>query len=99
VSEQVSTAPDGGEQRPSDGKTRKGLVIGILGGFLTAGALVLALNGSQMEANFCTARSSVPYSSPCHARLASVVCEHISQQCVGGSSKAAGRFGMPLSMA
>jgi hypothetical protein len=45
VSEQVSTAPDGGEQRPSDRKTRKGLVIGILGGFLTAGALVLALNG------------------------------------------------------
>jgi hypothetical protein len=27
------------------GKTRKGLVIGIVGGFLTAGALVLALNG------------------------------------------------------
>jgi hypothetical protein len=46
VSEQISTAgPDGGEQRPSDGKTRKGLVVGILGGFLTAGAVVLALNG------------------------------------------------------
>jgi hypothetical protein len=46
VSEQVSTAgPDGGEQRPSGGKTRKGLVIGIVGGFLTAGAVVLALNG------------------------------------------------------
>jgi hypothetical protein len=46
VSEQVSTAgPDGGEQRPSGGKIRKGLVIGIVGGFLTAGAVVLALNG------------------------------------------------------
>jgi signal transduction histidine kinase len=32
VSEQISTAgPDGREQRPSNGKTRKGLVIGILG--------------------------------------------------------------------
>jgi len=46
VSEQVSASgPDGGEQRPSGGKTRKGLVIGIVGGFLTAGAVVLALNG------------------------------------------------------
>jgi hypothetical protein len=46
VSEQINTAgPDGGERRPSDGKARKGLVIGILGGFLTAGAVVLALNG------------------------------------------------------
>ncbi len=46
VSEQVRTAgPDGGEQRPSGGKIRKGLVIGIVGGFLTAGAVVLALNG------------------------------------------------------
>ena len=44
MSEQVS-APDGGQQRPSDGKTRKGLIIGIVGGFLTAGAVVLALNG------------------------------------------------------
>jgi hypothetical protein len=46
VSEQVSTAgPDGREQRPSNGKTRKGLIIGLVGGFLTAGAVVLALNG------------------------------------------------------
>jgi hypothetical protein len=47
VSEQVRTAaPDAGGPAPPDGKkTRKGLVIGIVGGFLTAGAVVLALNG------------------------------------------------------
>jgi hypothetical protein len=50
VSEQVSTAgPNGGEQHPSRGKTRKGLVIGIVGGFLTAGAVVLALNGGFIK--------------------------------------------------
>ena len=45
--EQVSTVGRAGrEDRPSGGKTRKGLVIGMVGGFLTAGAVVLALNGA-----------------------------------------------------
>jgi hypothetical protein len=46
VSEQVRTAgPDGAEQPPPDRKKRKGLVVGIVGGLLTASAVVLALNG------------------------------------------------------
>jgi hypothetical protein len=46
VSEQVRTAgPDGVEQPPPDRKKRKGLVVAIVGGFLTASAVVLALNG------------------------------------------------------
>ena len=46
VSEQVRTArPDGAEQPPPDRKKRKGLLVGIVGGFLTASAVVLALNG------------------------------------------------------
>ena len=47
MSEQVRTAgPDGAEQPPPDRKKRKGLVVGIVGGFLTASAVVLALNGN-----------------------------------------------------
>ena len=46
MSEQVRTAgPDGAEQPPPDRKKRKGLLVGIVGGFLTASAVVLALNG------------------------------------------------------
>ena len=46
VSEQVRTAgPDGAEQPPPDRKKRKGLLVGIVGGLLTASAVVLALNG------------------------------------------------------
>jgi len=46
VSEEVRTAgPDGAQKPPPDRKNRKGLLVGIVGGFLTAGAVVLALNG------------------------------------------------------
>jgi hypothetical protein len=46
VSEQVGTAgPDGAEQPRPGRKNRKGFLVGIVGGFLTAGAVVLALNG------------------------------------------------------
>ena len=46
VSEQVRTAgPDAGKPAPPGGKNRKGLLVGIVGGFLTASAVVLALNG------------------------------------------------------
>ena len=46
MSEQVRTAgPDGAEQPPPDRKKRKGLLVGIVGGFLTASAVALALNG------------------------------------------------------
>ena len=46
VSQQVRTAePDGAEQPPPDRKKRKGLVVGMVGGFLTASAVVLVLNG------------------------------------------------------
>jgi hypothetical protein len=46
VSEQVRTAgPDGAEHPPPDRKKRKSLVVGMVGGFLTASAVVLALNG------------------------------------------------------
>ena len=46
MSEQVRTAsPDGAEQPPPERKKRKGLLVGIVGGFLTASAVVLALNG------------------------------------------------------
>ena len=40
VSEQVRTAgPDGGEHPAPDRKKRKGLVVGMVGGFLTASAV------------------------------------------------------------
>jgi hypothetical protein len=46
VSEQVKTAvPDPRKPAPPRGKNRTGLLVGIVGGFLTAGAVVLALNG------------------------------------------------------
>ena len=46
MSEQVRTAgPDGAEHPPPERKKRKGLLVGIVGGFLTASAVVLALNG------------------------------------------------------
>jgi hypothetical protein len=46
VSEQVRTAvPEAKEPIPPSGKKRRGLLVGIVGGFLTAGAVVLALNG------------------------------------------------------
>ena len=46
MSEQVRTAgPDGAERPPPDRKKRKGLLVGIVGGFLTASAVVLVLNG------------------------------------------------------
>jgi hypothetical protein len=46
VSQQVRTAgPDGAEQPPPGRKQRKGLLVGIVGGFLTASAVVLVLNG------------------------------------------------------
>ena len=46
MSEQVKTAvPDAGKPAPPGGKNRKGLLVGIVGGFLTASAVVLALNG------------------------------------------------------
>ena len=47
MSEQVKTAvPGAGKPAPPGGKNRKGLLVGIVGGFLTASAVVLALNGS-----------------------------------------------------
>ena len=47
MSEQVRTAgPDGAERPPPGRKKRKSLVVGIVGGFLTASAVVLALNGN-----------------------------------------------------
>jgi len=46
VSEQVRTAgPHGPEPAPPKGKKSRGLLIGTVGGLLTAGAVVLALNG------------------------------------------------------
>ena len=46
MSEQVKTAvPDAGKPAPPGEKNRKGLLVGIVGGLLTAGAVVLALNG------------------------------------------------------
>ena len=46
MSEEVRTAgPGDAEKHPPDRKNRKGLLVGIVGGFLTAGAVVLALNG------------------------------------------------------
>jgi hypothetical protein len=46
VAEHVRTAvPDAGEPNPPAAKKRRGLLVGIVGGFLTAGAVVLALNG------------------------------------------------------
>jgi hypothetical protein len=46
VSEQVRTAvPEAKEPVPPNGKKRTGFLVGIIGGFLTAGAVVLALNG------------------------------------------------------
>jgi hypothetical protein len=46
VSEQVRTGvPEAKEPVPPNGKKRRGLLVGIVGGFLTAGAVVLALNG------------------------------------------------------
>ena len=46
MSEQVRTAvPEAKEPIPPSGKKRRGLLVGIVGGFLTAGAVVLVLNG------------------------------------------------------
>jgi hypothetical protein len=46
VAEHVRTAvPDAGEPNPPAAKKRRGLLVGIVGGFLTASAVVLALNG------------------------------------------------------
>ena len=44
MSEQV-TGPEAKEPVPPKGKKRRGLLVGIVGGFITAGAVVLALNG------------------------------------------------------
>lgn len=46
MSNQITSAvPDGGKPALPPRKNRKGLVVGIVGGFLTASAVVLALNG------------------------------------------------------
>jgi hypothetical protein len=46
VSDQVRTAgSEAKEPVPPKGRKRRGLFVGIVGGFLTAGAVVLALNG------------------------------------------------------
>jgi hypothetical protein len=71
VSEQVRTAgPDGAEQPPPDRKKRKGLVVAIVGGFLTASAVVLALNGGppfiKKDATLSERRVADP--RPCNLR-------------------------------
>ena len=81
VSEQVRTAgPDGAEQPPPDRKKRKGLVVAIVGGFLTASAVVLALNGGPP---FIKKDATLSIVAPAEIRDASRTLDPATSECGG----------------
>ena len=84
MSEQIKTAgPDAGEALPSR-KRRTGLLVGLIGGLLTAGAVLFTLNGG---APFLAKNSTLSLVAPAEITDASRTLDPASSEQLASRAK------------